>query len=55
MKKTYYISAIIILLCTAGIIYASTVIQYFTARSDNDAILLEWKTGIEDNLNHFEI
>ena len=55
MKKTFYISAVLLLLCAAGIIYASTVIQYFTARSDNDAILLEWKTGIEDNLNRFEI
>jgi len=55
MKKTIYISAILVLLCTAGIIYASTVIQYFTARSESDAILLEWKTGVEDNLNHFEI
>lgn len=55
MKKSIYISAFVILLCTAGLLYASTVIQYFTARNDQDAILLEWKTGVEDNLNRFEI
>ena len=55
MKKSVYISAIFILLCTAGVIYASTTLQYFTARNDQEAILLEWKTGVEDNLNRFEI
>jgi len=55
MKKSVYISALVILLCTAGVVYASTVMQYFTARSEQDAILLEWKTGVEDNLNRFEI
>ncbi len=55
MKKSYKIYIILILLCSAGVIYASTVLQYFTARDESDAILLEWKTGVEDNLNHFEI
>ena len=39
MKKSVYISVLIVLLCTAGVIYASTVMQYFSARSDQDAIL----------------
>lgn len=54
MKKPIYISGIFLLLAI-GIIYASTDIQYFTAKNEPDAILLEWKTGSEDNLNRFEI
>ena len=54
MKKPIYISGIFLLLAI-GIIYASTDIQYFTAKNEPDAILLEWKTGAEDNLNRFEI
>jgi hypothetical protein len=55
MKKPQKIAVILSLLIAGSVIYAVTEIQYFTARNDNDAILLEWKTGIEDNLNHFEI
>jgi hypothetical protein len=54
MKKPIYISGIF-LLFAIGILYASTDIQYFTAKNEPDAILLEWKTGLEDNLNRFEI
>jgi hypothetical protein len=55
MKKSTYIYIFIILLCTAGVIYSTTVLQYFTARDESDAILLEWKTGVEDNLARFDI
>jgi len=54
MKRQLYISGIIALMLS-GLLYASTELQYFTARSEQSAILLEWKTGIEDNLSHFEI
>jgi hypothetical protein len=55
MKKPFYIVSICLPLLAIGVLYAATELQYFTAKSESDAILLEWKTGIEDNLNHFEI
>jgi hypothetical protein len=55
MKKPFYIVSILMPLIVIGVLYAATDLQYFTARSDSDAILLEWKTGVEDNLNRFEI
>ena len=55
MRKPVYKYSIFILLSAIGILYASTELQYFTARNESDAILLEWKTGLEDNLNRFEI
>ena len=55
MRKPFYIVSILMPLIVIGVLYAATDLQYFTARSDSDAILLEWKTGVEDNLNRFEI
>ena len=55
MQKPQKITAVLVLLLAASIIYAVTEIQYFTAKNENDAILLEWKTGFEDNLNRFEV
>jgi len=55
MKKPFQIFSIIFLLAAIGVLYAATELQYFTAKSEPDAILLEWKTGLEDNLNRFEI
>ena len=55
MRKPIHIFVILSLLVAIGVIYAATDLQYFTARSEPDAILLEWKTGTEDNLNRFEI
>ncbi len=55
MKKSIYITGILFLLICIGVLYAATELQYFTAKSEPDAILLEWKTGYEDNLNRFEI
>jgi len=55
MRKPFYIVSILLPLMVIGVLFAATDLQYFTARSDSDAILLEWKTGQEDNLNRFEI
>jgi hypothetical protein len=55
MKKTLKISIIASLLIITGILYAATELQFFTAKNESDSILLEWKTGTEDNLNRFEI
>lgn len=55
MKKPQKIAAILTLLLAGSLLYAVTEIQYFTAKNESDAILLEWKTGLEDNLNRFEI
>ena len=54
MKKPFYIAGLFLLLAV-GVAYAVTELQYFTAKSETDAILLEWKTGAEDNLNRFEV
>lgn len=55
MKKPQKIAAIFALLLICGVLYAVTEIQFFTAKNESDAILLEWKTGNEDNLARFEI
>lgn len=53
MRKPLYITCLFLL--AIGVLYAATELQYFTARSESDAILLEWKTGTEENLNRFEV
>jgi len=55
MKKPLKITSIACLLLLSGLLWAATELQYFTAKNESDAILLEWKTGLEDNLNRFEI
>lgn len=55
MKIPHIKYSILILLLLFGVIIAATEIQYFTAKDEPDAILLEWKTGLEDNLSRFEI
>ncbi|MCC6865710.1 MAG: hypothetical protein IT280_06065 [Ignavibacteria bacterium] len=56
MKKLLKItSTVYLLIILAGVIYAATELQYFTGKNESDSILLEWKTGTEDNLNRFEI
>jgi hypothetical protein len=55
MKKPFYILSILLPLFCIGVLYAATELQYFTAKSEQDAILLEWKTGVEDNLSRFDI
>lgn len=57
MKKPLKITSIacLLILLAAGLLYAATELQYFTGKNESDTILLEWKTGAEDNLNRFEI
>jgi hypothetical protein len=57
MKKPQKIAVIAFLsiIIISSIIYAATELQYFTGKTESDTILLEWKTGTEDNLNRFEI
>ena len=57
MKKPLKITSIacLLILLAAGLLYAATELQYFTGKNESDTILLEWKTGAEENLNRFEI
>ncbi len=55
MKKPLKIASIACLLIITGLLYAATELQFFTAKNESDSILLEWKTGTEDNLNRFEV
>jgi hypothetical protein len=57
MKKPLKISSIAFLLVIllAGLVYAASELQYFTAKNESDSILLEWKTGSEENLARFEV
>ena len=57
MKKPLKITSIacLLIILVAGVVYAATELQYFTGKNESDSILLEWKTGAEDNLNRFEI
>lgn len=57
MKKPLKITSIacLLIILVAGVVYAATELQYFTGKNESDSILLEWKTGTEDNLNRFEI
>ena len=57
MKKPLKITSIacLLIVLAAGLVYAATELQYFTGKNESDSVLLEWKTGTEDNLNHFEI
>lgn len=53
IRRTAYLLTISLIL--TGLLLAATELQYFTGKNETDSILLEWKTGTEDNLNHFEI
>jgi hypothetical protein len=55
MNKYCYKFFLIALLSACSIIYALTELQYFTGKNESDSILLEWKTGFENNLNRFEV
>ncbi|KAA0207457.1 MAG: hypothetical protein OZ913_10145 [Ignavibacteriaceae bacterium] len=48
-------SLIIIILLLSGIAVAGLTIEYFTGRTNNNGILIEWKTGQEGNTTSFEI
>ncbi len=53
LKNTF--KAIVLVALVTGLLYAATDLQYFTGKNETDSILLEWKTGFEDNLNRFEV
>lgn len=57
MKKPLKITSIACLLVVflAGLVYAASELQFFTAKNESDSILLEWKTGSEENLARFEV
>lgn len=56
MKKTVLFAYISILLTTfSGLLFASLTLQYFTAKTSGDGILVEWKTSDEGGTTKFEI
>ena len=57
MKKPFKITGIacLLIILVTGLLYAATELQYFTGKNESDSILLEWKTGTEENLARFEV
>lgn len=55
MKTQQIRYGIYVLLILASAAYASAELQYFTARNEQDAIVIEWKSGIETNLARYEV
>ena len=56
MKKTLLFGYIIIVLSAfTGILFASLSLQYFTAKTNSDGVLIEWKTNDEGGTARFEI
>jgi hypothetical protein len=51
MKLSYVL--VIILLATA--VFAGTFLEYFQGRSDDEDIILEWKTREEADLQNFKV
>lgn len=54
MRKVIICTFCLIVLVTA-IAFADLTIQYFTGKSTQDGILLEWKTGDEGGTSYFQI
>jgi len=56
MKRFLLIPNILVLIAiTSGILLASVTLQYFTATTNSDGILLEWKTIEEGGTVKFEV
>ena len=56
MKKfVLFANIIIILTAFTGTLLAGLTLQYFTAKTNTDGILVEWKTGDEGGTTRFEI
>ena len=56
MKKFVLFPHILIIIAiTSGILLASVTLQYFTASTNSDGILIEWKTIEEGGTVKFEI
>ena len=45
----------LIIIFSFGIVYAGFTLQYFTAKDNQEGILLEWKTGDEAGVSRFDI
>ena len=54
MRKVVPITLLLIVF-SAGLLFAGLTMQYFTAKSNQDGILLEWKTGDEGGVCTFDI
>lgn len=54
MKK-YLLSIFLITVALTGIVYAGVTLQYFTAKSNSEGILVEWKTMEENSTTKFEL
>jgi hypothetical protein len=56
MKKFILSSKVLlIILALTGIAYAGVTLQYFTAKSNTEGILVEWKTMEENSTVKFEL
>ncbi len=53
MKKIVLL--LIVSLFTLTVAIASVSFHFFTAKSNSDGVLIEWKTGDEDGVSRFEI
>jgi hypothetical protein len=56
MKKTLlFVYIVVVLSAFTGILFASLSLQYFTAKTNSDGVLIEWKTNDEGGTARFEI
>ena len=56
MKKSVLIVySLVLLSAITGVLIASVSLQYFTAKTNTEGILLEWKTGDESGTRTFDI
>ncbi len=55
MKRKITVLTILLSLVAISSVIAIANYSYFTARSDGDSVILQWKTTYEDNLEKFGI
>jgi hypothetical protein len=55
MKKFLHITFFLVILVSAAGLLASVTLQYFTAKTNGDGILIEWKTGDEGGTTVFDL
>jgi hypothetical protein len=56
MKRFLFpLNILVIILFMSGIVFAAVTLQYFTARNNDQGILVEWKTLDEDGTSKFDI
>ncbi len=49
------LTKVLVVLAFISTVFAGAFIDYFQARSENENVRLEWKTGSEENLKNFVI